>query len=238
VSPSPVGLARWDEADDATLLRAHADGDPDAFTVLVRRHRDRLWGVALRTLGDPEEAADALQDAMISALRNAGSYRGEAAVTTWLHRVVVNACLDRVRRRKVRAADALGERDVPSPRDEHAATDVRLDVRSALARLPEPQRLAIVLVDMEDLSVAEAAVTLGVAEGTVKSRCSRGRASLAAMLRPLPSRPPAPESGGQPAQGGAGGNRKRVPRVAPAERGGPLPVDNPTKPAGASGGAS
>src|SRR3954468_20141342 len=105
--------------DDASLLRAHSDGDPNAFSELVRRHRDRMWGVALRTLGDREEAADALQDALISAFRNAGSYRGDAAVTTWLHRVVVNACLDRLRRRKARPADALGERDVPERIDEH-----------------------------------------------------------------------------------------------------------------------
>jgi RNA polymerase sigma-70 factor (ECF subfamily) len=207
------------EPDDAALLRAHVDGDPQAFTTLVRRHRDRLWAVALRTLGDPEEAADALQDALISALRNAGSYRAEAAVTTWLHRVVVNACLDRVRRRKVRAADPLGERDLPSPRDEHAATVTRLDVRAALARLPEAQRLALVLVDMEDLSVAEAAEVLGVPEGTVKSRCARGRAALAVLLRPSAARAgdtaPDPHRDTGPAEG----NRTAPRRVAPPGEG-------------------
>ncbi len=216
---------RWDDADDAALLRAHADGDPDAFTVLVRRHRDRLGAVALRTLGDREEAADAVQDAMISALRNAGSYRGEAAVTTWLHRVVVNACLDRVRRRKVRAADALGDRDVPSPRDEHAATEARLDVRGALARLPEAQRQAIVLVDMEDLSVAEAATLLGVAEGTVKSRCSRGRAALALLLRP-PAATTGVASVTPQDTSDDGGNSRRGRRVAPP--GPDDPSDHPT----------
>jgi RNA polymerase sigma-70 factor (ECF subfamily) len=79
------------EPTDAELLRAHVDGDAHAFQTLMFRHRDRLWAVALRTTGDREEAADGLQDAMISAFRNAGSFRGEAAVT-WLHRVVVNTC--------------------------------------------------------------------------------------------------------------------------------------------------
>lgn len=181
---TPAGGARWEDADDAALLRGHAAGDPDAFAVLVGRHRDRLWAVALRTLGEPEEAADALQDALISAMRAAGSYRGEAAVTTWLHRVVVNACLDRVRRRSARAADPLGDRDLAALRDDHAATIERIDLHAALARLPESQRLALVLVDMEDLSVAEAADLLGVPAGTVKSRCSRGRAALAQMLLP------------------------------------------------------
>ncbi len=77
-------------------------GDPDAFGRLFLRHRDRLWAVAIRTLGDPEEAADALQDAMISAFRRAGSFRGDSAVTTWLHRIVVNASLDRLRRKAAR----------------------------------------------------------------------------------------------------------------------------------------
>ena len=172
-----------DQRDDRQLLAAHLAGDPDAFTTLVRRHRDRLWAVALRTVRDPEEAADALQDALLSAFRNAAAYRGEAAVTTWLHRVVVNACLDRLRRRAARAAVPLGDTDVPLGRDDHAALEARLDVHAALARLPEAQRVAIVLVDMQDLSVAEAAAVLGVAEGTVKSRCSRGRLALAQILR-------------------------------------------------------
>src|ERR1700691_4641165 len=87
---------------DAELLQRHVNGDPDAFGVLFQRHRDRLWAVALRTLGDPEEAADALQEAMIAAFRRASSFRGDSAVTTWLHRIVVNAALDRMRRRAAR----------------------------------------------------------------------------------------------------------------------------------------
>ena len=89
-------------ATDAELLAAHVAGDADAFGELFTRHRDRLWAVALRTSGSPEDAADALQEAMIAAFRRAGSFRGDAAVTTWLHRIVVNACLDQHRRRKSR----------------------------------------------------------------------------------------------------------------------------------------
>jgi RNA polymerase sigma-70 factor (ECF subfamily) len=163
-------------------MSAHVAGDPDAFAELVRRHQGRLWAVALRTLGDREEAADALQEALISAFRAAGSYRGDAAVTTWLHRVVVNACLDRIRRGKARPTVPLPETDVPSRRDEHAVTETRLDVTAALAALPEHQRAALVLVDMHDMPVAEAARVLGVAEGTIKSRCARGRAALLAVL--------------------------------------------------------
>lgn len=180
----PAAEERARRADeDQALLRAHVAGDAGAFSELVRRHRDRLWAVALRTLGDREEAADALQDALISAFRAAGTYRGEAAVTTWLHRVVVNACLDRIRRRQARPTVPLGASEVVSRWDEHGRAETRIDVQAALATLPEGQRTAIVLVDMQDMSVAEAAVVLGVAEGTVKSRCSRGRAALAQLLR-------------------------------------------------------
>jgi len=178
--------------DDRALVAAHVAGDPDAFGELVRRHRDRLWAVALRTTSDPEEAADALQDAFISAYRNAASYRGEAAVTTWLHRVVVNACLDRMRRRKARPTVHIpddepdtGARAVPDPRDEMDRLELRIEIDKALRALPVDQRSAIVLVDVEGLSVAEAAEVLGVPEGTVKSRCSRGRAKLAVALAGL-----------------------------------------------------
>jgi RNA polymerase sigma-70 factor, ECF subfamily len=171
------------EASDADLLAAHTAGDTAAFGELFRRHKDRMWAVALRTCADRELAADAVQDGFLAAFRRADSFRGDAAVTTWLHRIVVNACLDRLRRRRRTATlpehDAL---EVAESRDEHGSTETRLDVRAALAQLPEGQRLALVLVDMQGLSVTEAAQVLDVAEGTVKSRCGRGRAALAALL--------------------------------------------------------
>ncbi|GAA4940372.1 RNA polymerase sigma factor SigM [Actinoplanes utahensis] len=174
---------------DAELIRAHVEGDPDAFAELVRRHRDRLWAVALRTVGDREEAADAVQDALLNAHRNAARFRGEAAVTTWLHRIVVNACLDRLRRRQAHPTVPLpdGTRDDdrrtgPEPAAPAPDPDTVLVVRDALAALPVDQRAAIVLVDVQGYGVAEAAVMLGVAEGTVKSRCARGRARMATTL--------------------------------------------------------
>jgi RNA polymerase sigma-70 factor, ECF subfamily len=185
------------DPDDRALLRAHVAGDPDAFGLLFARHRDRLWSVALRTSGDPDEAADALQDALVSAFQRADSFRGDAAVTTWLHRIVVNACLDRHRRRKVRSTEPLPEdldaRAEPSVsgragRSQNDPSDVALDrerrvaVLRALATLPIEQRAALVLVDMEGYSIDETAAMLGCAPGTVKSRCSRARARLAPLL--------------------------------------------------------
>ena len=187
-----MAAADPDEQDRA-LLAAHVDGDPHAFTTLVHRHRDRLWAVALRTLGDREEAADALQDALLSAYRAAGSYRGDARVTTWLHRIVVNACLDRVRRSAVRPTVPLLERDGPGdhadPRDALGARETALEVEAALAALPYDQRAAIMLVDVHGMPVDDVAAVLGVPAGTVKSRCSRGRARLALSLGHLRNRP-------------------------------------------------
>jgi RNA polymerase sigma-70 factor (ECF subfamily) len=173
------------DARDRDLVRAHLDGDPRAFDTLVRLHQQRMWAVALRTLRDPEEAADAVQDACLSAFRSAASYRGEARVTTWLHRIVVNACLDRARRRAVRPTVPLPEQPPADPRDQLAERETGLEVEQALATLPDDQRLALVLVELEGLSVAEAAQLLKVPEGTVKSRCFRGRARLALQLRHL-----------------------------------------------------
>src|SRR5262249_60003566 len=115
-------------------MRAHVAGDHHAFGELVQRHRDRLWAVAIRTLGDREEAADALQDALLSAYRAADRFRGDAAVTTWLHRIVDNACLDRLRRRQSRPTVPLPEVDrTPAPAVDRDTAPV---VQAALAPFP------------------------------------------------------------------------------------------------------
>lgn len=181
-----------DDRSDTDLLRAHVAGDGTAFELLVTRHRDRLWAVALRTMRHPEEAADALQEAYISAFRRAHTFRGDAAVTTWLHRIVVNACLDRIRRNKVRRADPLPddpdravELSVISETDPLEIKERRADVTAALAQINADQRAAIILVDMEGYPVEEAARILGCAVGTIKSRCARGRARLVPLLTHL-----------------------------------------------------
>ena len=213
------------ELPDAELLRRHVAGDPDAFGTLFARHKDRLWAVALRTVCDPEDAADALQEAMISAFRRAADFRGDSAVTTWLHRIVVNAAVDRLRRRSTRSIswsgdpDALealamqgpqGEPSLGSPSggvgggasagDTADAIETRLDVNAALRMLPAQQRMALVLVDMLGYPVADAAEILGVSVGTVKSRCARGRARLLPYLSHL--RTNLPLTGNQPGADG------------------------------------
>jgi RNA polymerase sigma-70 factor, ECF subfamily len=204
---------------DADLLRAHLDGDQQAFAEIVRRHRDRLWAVALRTVGDREDAADAVQDALLSAHRNAARFRGDSAVTTWLHRIVVNACLDRLRRRQAHPTVPLpdGNRDDDRPSGPEPAApledhDTAMLVRQALADLPAEQRAAIVLVDVQGYPVADAAEMLGVAEGTIKSRCARGRARMALALKHL--RSGGDEGGGDDGHP-AGGNQSAAQIVTP-----------------------
>jgi RNA polymerase sigma-70 factor, ECF subfamily len=165
--------------NDSELLARHVAGDPDAFGELVRRHRDRLWAVALRTLGDREEAADAVQDALVSAFRAAHTFRGQSAVTTWLHRITVNACLDRARKAATRKTSPVSA-EAPAER-----RDLHRELLAALSKLPVDQRAALILVDMQGYSVAEAAQVLDIPVGTVKSRCARGRARLLPMLTHL-----------------------------------------------------
>lgn len=185
-----------DDAEDRALMARHVAGDREAFSALFNRHRDRLWAVALRTTGDPEEAADALQDAAVSAFRAAAGFRSESAVGTWLYRIVVNACLDRVRRQAARPTvrypdeqSPAWQRAVRDPSDMAETRDLRIVLEQALATLPVEQRAAVVAVDVEGLSVEEAAEALGIPVGTVKSRCARGRARLATILADLRNRP-------------------------------------------------
>lgn len=171
-----------EEVCDEELLAAHVSGHPDAFAVLVGRHQDRLWAVALRTLRNPHDAADALQDAYLCAFRRAHTFRGDAKVSTWLHRIVINACLDRIRYLARRRTQPLEAAPVAITGGDDALADV---VTEALARIPPDQRAALVLVDMEGFSVDEAAAMLGCPPGTIKSRCSRGRTRLAPILTEL-----------------------------------------------------
>jgi RNA polymerase sigma-70 factor (ECF subfamily) len=206
--------------DDRELLTRHVAGDPHAFGEIVRRHRDRLWAVALRVLRDREEAADAVQDAFVSAYRAAHTFRGQSAVTTWLHRITVNACLDRTRKAASRRTSPIAEPErleqLLEPHESAAVPAERQDLHrqliAALSELPPEQRAALVLVDMQGYPVAEAARILGVAVGTIKSRCARGRARLLPLVKHLRSEGPAGDS--RPSAGGR--NRTQGASVPPA----------------------
>ncbi|WHM37739.1 RNA polymerase sigma factor SigM [Streptomyces sp. BPTC-684] len=230
--------AAYGDASDQDLLARHVDGDPDAFGELVRRHRDRLWAVALRTLGDREEAADAVQDALVSAYRAAHTFRGQSAVTTWLHRITVNACLDRARKAASRKTSPVDDAErlelLLEPHESAEAPAERQDLHrqlvKALGTLPAEQRAALVLVDMQGYPVAEAAEVLDVPVGTVKSRCARGRARLQPLLGHLRG-----DTGDTGDSHERGGGRNRTPGTSVPPASGPRDA-GPNDPAAVKGG--
>lgn len=184
--PAPAATAA-SVRTDTELLAAHAAGDRYAFAELMRRHYDHLWNVALRTSYSREDAADSLQEALLSAHRTASSFRADSAVRTWLHKIVINACLDRIRRNKARPTLplSLGDDGGGEPVDRHndiADFEMAYVVDQALVALPQEQRAALIAVDVEGYSVAETAAMLGVPEGTIKSRCARARSKLSNHL--------------------------------------------------------
>lgn len=174
---------------DEELVRRFREGSARAFEILVERHSRRVYNLCLRILGDPDEAADASQDAFLAAIRKVHTFRGEAAFTTWLHRVTVNACYDSLRRARRRPLLHLvpeGQEDRPEPapivEDPAQRVELSVDVSRALREVPEEFRVALVLADVEDLPYERIAEVLGVPVGTVKSRVFRGRAALGRAL--------------------------------------------------------
>jgi RNA polymerase sigma-70 factor, ECF subfamily len=172
-------------APDGELVRRFLAGDAGAATELITRHERRVYAVCLRVLGNPDDAADAAQDAFLAMIRKLDGFRGEAAFTTWLYRVAMNVCYDHLRRAKRRPVLRRDD-DAPAPEpalDDHAdAVAGAHDVAAALEQVPEDFRVAIVLADVHDLPYDEIAKVLDLPVGTVKSRVHRGRIALAKAL--------------------------------------------------------
>lgn len=178
--------AMTERADlDIALIDRYLTGDIDAFNELMDAHEDRVFGICLRMMQDREAALDATQDTFLTVFRKADRYQAKAAFSTWLYRVAVNTCYDHLRRRKRKRADPLPEThdvaDVASG-DAYEAVELRPDIESALADLSPEFRSAVVLVDLQGLSLDQAADTLDVPTGTVKSRLFRARKQLARSL--------------------------------------------------------
>jgi RNA polymerase sigma-70 factor (ECF subfamily) len=173
------------EPRDEDLVRRAVAGETSAFGILVERHERRVYNLALRMTGREEDARDATQDAFLTALRKLSSFRGDAAFTTWMHRVTVNACYDLLRKR---ARSPMLERDAeaasePPPAPDHAdEVDLGVDVRRALLDVPEDYRVVMLLHDVHDLPYEAVASIVGVPVGTVMSRLSRARKRLATLL--------------------------------------------------------
>ncbi len=177
--------ARIGEQDEPALVGRALAGDRAAFGTLVERYAPTARRVARAVLGDPDDADDAAQDAMLAALVKLGQYDRRRPFGPWLLRIVANAATDRRRRRSVRRTQPLdpglvaggGRPDVIA---ERWALSARL--REALAELPERRRVAVVLFDVEGYSHAEIAGILGIPEGTVRSEVFHARRRLRALL--------------------------------------------------------
>ncbi len=176
---------------DEALVAAALDGDDEALDALLRRHHDRIHAICRRLAGNDADGADATQEALITVVRRLDRYDGRAKFTTWLYRVVTNAALDELRRRRRRPVPVDDEAfalDVgpDAPALDGAVAD-RLDIDGALTRLAPEFRAPVVLRDLCGLDYAEIAEVLGIAPGTVRSRISRGRGALAHLLAGNPA---------------------------------------------------
>ena len=177
-----------DLSDEALLDRFH-NGTHAAYEVLMRRHEDRIFGLALRMTGDRSDALEATQDTFISAFRRAGSFRGDSSFGTWLYRIGINACRDVLRKRR-RLPEPVADpsehiEPIPVARLDDIVVD-RVDLARALAELPEEYRQAVALHDLGGVPYDEIAAVAGVPIGTIKSRISRGRRRLAQSLEQRP----------------------------------------------------
>jgi RNA polymerase sigma-70 factor (ECF subfamily) len=181
-----------DRADlDIVLIDRYLSGDIEAFNELMEAHEDRVFAICLRMLRNREAALDATQDTFLTVFRKADRYKATAAFSTWLYRVTVNTCYDYLRKQKRKQADRLPEtHDVadPTSEDEFNAVDVRPQIEDALNNLSPEFKSAIVLVDLQGMSIEQASDTLDVPTGTIKSRLFRARRQLSESLGNL--RPP------------------------------------------------
>ena len=198
--PGGGPLAGTGGPTDDELVPAARDGDAGALDALLRRHHPRLLALCRRLTGDPTDAEDACQEALIAVARGLARFDGRSAFTTWAYRVTTNTCLDELRRRRRRPVpgvdpveEAATSRPGPAGGDPGDGVATRLDVDAALAAIAPDFRAAVVLRDLCQLSYEEIAAVLDVPPGTVRSRIARGRAALLPLLGGIP-----PDHGGGP----------------------------------------
>jgi RNA polymerase sigma-70 factor (ECF subfamily) len=183
----PEPALRYDRLSDPILVRRAKDGDTLALAALCERHEPRVNRLALHVLGHPEDARDAAQDALAKVCTRIGQFRGEAAFTTWLHRLTLNACRDLGQRRGARRHDPLddemGVAAAHAPEREAELSELRADLRDGLAELPEAQARVLVLKDALGFSFEEISAASGMPVGTAKCYAHRGRAAMRDLLQ-------------------------------------------------------
>jgi RNA polymerase sigma-70 factor (ECF subfamily) len=191
VTPAPEAptVERLEEmrgTDDAGLVRAFLAGTPEAFDVIVERHRRQIYQLCYRFLGNHEDASDMTQDVFVRAFKGLKNFKGDAALGTWLYRVGVNACLNRVSLKQPRMEELDHEQHVdhrqPDPHELVARDERAARVRRAIAQLPPKQRAALVLRMYQEMSHEEIAGTLGSSVGAVKANFFHALGNLKRLL--------------------------------------------------------
>lgn len=179
------------ELDDQALIAGVLAGDTSLFTTLVARHSERIYALALRLLGNKEEAEDVVQETFIRAYARLNTFRSEARFATWLYRIALNACRDQVRRRQVRERTVAfsrvnqlwaDERYSVDPEQIVLALENRQFIERALQQLPASYRATLLLHEVDGLTLAEVATLMGAPLPTVKSRLQRARMALVTLL--------------------------------------------------------
>ena len=176
---------------DELLLRRACKGDVQAFEELMQSHESRIYAIALRMMGNREDAQDCAQEAMVRIYRAMGSFKGQSALATWIYRITMNTCLDELRRRKARKVTSLDSlvnngwspTDTGDTPEEHGLrVEKQNALNQAIQSLPDDMRAAIILRDVKGYSYDEIASILDANVGTIKSRISRGREKLREIL--------------------------------------------------------
>lgn len=196
-----LGAALASDGDEAALLARVRRGDEPACEEFVRRFGAAMLAVARRFLRCEHDAADAVQEAFLSAFRSIGAFAGDSKVATWLHRIVVNVCLMKLRAAKSRPSVSI-EPLLPrfdntghhagrvsdwtvTPPEKMRANEMQAQVRACIDRLPEPYRVVLLMRDIEELDTQQAAERLGISTAAVKVRLHRARQALRTLLEPI-----------------------------------------------------
>jgi RNA polymerase sigma-70 factor, ECF subfamily len=192
-------MSAYTQNDEEVLVKSGLRGDPEALDTLFTRHARPLYQTALRVLGNPEDAEDALQEGMLSAVRNLNRFEGRSKFSTWLTRIVINAALMHLRKQRTQPTISLEQEDPeqrdltlgsripdrrPGPEEGYARKERFEILAHSLESLPPALRSAVWLRDVQGLSTAEAAHALGLSEGTVKSQLHRARNKLSSLVQP------------------------------------------------------
>jgi RNA polymerase sigma-70 factor (ECF subfamily) len=182
--------------DERLLLKKSKNGQPDAFERLIAEHQKRVYNIALRMLGNPEDASDAAQEVFIRVFKSLHGFKGQSSFSTWIFRITKNVCLDELRKRKRRnfisidkeidygdgAVKLQIEDERFTPEESAERAELSYNVRNSIAKLPEQHRILIILRDIQNFSYDEIARILQIPDGTVKSRINRARKALREII--------------------------------------------------------